>query len=62
MTVISPPGYVVWSTDRLDLADAFQRRWYIRQCMLHGKPEDIARLGLAEVARLRGELNLPAHV
>jgi hypothetical protein len=62
MTAISSPEYAVWSIARLDLADSFQRKWYIPQDMLHGKPEDIVGLGLAEVARLLGELNLPAHV
>ena len=37
MTVISAPRYIVWSTDRLDLTDPFQRKWYIRQVIEHGK-------------------------
>jgi hypothetical protein len=31
MTIISPPRHIVWSTDQLDLADPFQRQWYICQ-------------------------------
>ena len=45
MTVISAPRYIVWSTDRLDLADPFQRKWYIRQVIEHGKAEDVAMPG-----------------
>lgn len=62
MTVISPPRHIVWSTDRLDLADPFQRKWYIRQIIEHGRAEDAATLDLGEVARLLDELNLPPHV
>jgi hypothetical protein len=59
MTTTSPPRHIVWSTDRLDLADPFQRRWYIRQVIEHGRAEDVARLDLDEVERLLDELNLP---
>lgn len=59
MTTISPPRYIVWSTDQVDLADPFQRAWYIRQVIEHGKAEDIAALDLDEVARLLDTLHLP---
>jgi hypothetical protein len=36
VTTISPPRHVVWSTDRVDLADPFQRKWCIRQVIEHG--------------------------
>ena len=62
MTTISPPRHIAWSTDRVDLADPFQRKWYIRQLIEHGKAEDIAELDLDEVARLLEELNLPPHL
>lgn len=60
--IISPPRHIVWSTERLDLADPFQRRWYIRQVIEHGRSEDIAGLNLAEVASLLDELHLPPHL
>jgi hypothetical protein len=62
MTLISAPRHIVWSTDRLDLADPFQRKWYIRQVIEHGKAEDVANLDLDEVARLHdfiAEVGLP---
>ena len=62
MAVIRPPRHIVWSTDRLDLADEFQRKWYIRQVIEHGMAEDVARLDLDEVAGLLPELNLPPHL
>ncbi len=49
-------------TDQLDLADEFQRTWYIRQVLEHGLAEDIAHLDLGEVARVLPELNLPLYL
>jgi hypothetical protein len=62
MTLISPPRHIVWSTDRIDLSDSFQREWYIRQVIEHGRAEDIAGLDLDEVARLLDALNLAPHL
>lgn len=60
--VITPPRHIVWSTDRVDLADPFQRRWYIRQVLLHGRTEDVRKLDLDEVASQLKDLNLPPHL
>nr|WP_290665318.1 hypothetical protein [Ardenticatena sp.] len=57
-----PPRHIVWSTDTVDLADPFQRRWYIRQVLLYGRAEDIRKLDLDEVASQLRELDLPPHV
>jgi hypothetical protein len=59
---IVPPPHIVWSTDSLDLADPFQRQWYIQQVLLHGRAQDIRRLDLEEVASLLDDLNLPPHI
>ena len=59
MATIYPPRHIVWSTDRLDLSDPFQRRWYLRQVLIHGRAEDVRRLDLAEVERELDELRLP---
>jgi len=59
MAQTKPPRHIVWSTDRIDLSDPFQRRWYIRQVLLHGRAEDIRTLDLREVAELLEDLNLP---
>jgi len=56
---ITPPRHIVWSTDSVDLSDLFQRRWYIRQVLLHGRSEDIRTLDLAEVAMMLDDLSLP---
>jgi hypothetical protein len=60
--VIVPPRHIVWSTDRVDLADPFQRRWYIRQVLLHGRAEDVRTLDLEEVASQLDDLHLPPHL
>ena len=60
--VIHPPRHIVWSTDRVDLADPFQRRWYICQVLLHGRAEDVRTLDLDEVASQLDDLNLPPHM
>ena len=58
----SLPPHVVWSTDKVDLADPFQRKWYIRQVLLHGRAQDMGVLDLKEIACLLDELNLPSHL
>jgi hypothetical protein len=59
MKAIRPPRHIVWSTDRVDLADDFQRTWYLRQVLMHGMAQDIRALDLNEVALLLDELHLP---
>jgi hypothetical protein len=61
-TRIYPPRHIVWSTDSVDLDHPFQRRWYIRQVLLHGQAEDLRTIDLDEVAGLLDELNLPPHL
>jgi hypothetical protein len=34
------PRHIVWSTDQIDLDDPFQRRWYLRQALTHGRAEE----------------------
>jgi hypothetical protein len=60
--LIHPPPHIVWSTDTLDLADPFQRKWYIRQVLLHGRAPDVRALDLTEVTHLLDDLNLPPHL
>ena len=57
-----PSRNIVWSTDRLDLSNPFQRRWYIRQVLSHGRAEDIRSLDLDEIERDLDKLNLPAEI
>jgi len=57
---VYPPRYIVWSVERpLNLSDPFQRKWYVRQVLLHGRSEDIRHLDLEMVASLLDDLHLP---
>lgn len=62
MATIQPPPYIVWSTDRVDLTDPFQRRWYLRQVLIHGRSEDIHTLDLVEIQHELENLNLTKDV
>ena len=62
MAIVRPPVYIVWSTDKIDLSDPFQRRWYIQQVLTHGRMEDVRTLDVDEVAGLLDDLILPDDV
>ena len=62
MADFHPPRHIVWSTERLDLTDPFQRRWYLRQVLSHGRMADIRGLDLAEVERELDALQLPSEI
>jgi hypothetical protein len=62
MTVVHPPRHVVWSTDQVNLSDPYQRRWYLRQVLTHGRAEDIRTLDFGEVRGELENLDLPSDV
>ena len=57
-----PAPHIVWSTRCLDPDDPWQWRWYVRQVLVHGRAEDVARLPVSEIQRLLPELALPDEV
>jgi len=58
-----PKRYIVWSTNKeIDLNNLWQKKWFIKQVLTHGRAEDIAELDWNEVKRLLPELNLPERV
>ncbi len=57
-----PRRHIAWSTDKVDPADPFQRKWYLRQVLLHGRAEDIRTLDMEEIAGLLDELDLPTDI
>jgi hypothetical protein len=59
MATVYPPRHIVWSTDRVDLSDPFQRMWYLRQVLMHGRSEDIRTLDLEQVEKDLDQLDLP---
>jgi len=56
------PRYIQWSAERVDLNDPFQRRWLLRQILMHGRAEDIRKLDMGEVSRELDNLQLPADL
>ncbi|NPV60462.1 MAG: hypothetical protein HPY75_12500 [Actinobacteria bacterium] len=57
-----PKRYIVWSTDEVDLQDPFQRKWYLKQVLSHGRAEDIAALDWDEIETLLPQLDLPRDI
>lgn len=57
-----PKRYIVWSTNDIDLTDPFQRTWYLKQVLTHGRAEDIAALDWDELERLIPRLDLPREI
>ncbi len=57
-----PKKYIVWSKNEIDSNDPFQRNWYIKQVLTHGRAEDVASLDWEEIKRLLPELDLPFHI
>jgi len=57
-----PKRYIVWSKKEIDLEDRWQRKWYIRQVITHGRAEDVSLLDWEEIKQLIGELNLPVEI
>lgn len=62
MTMLTPPVYIIWSIDQIDLSDPFQHRWYIQQVLSHGRTEDICTLDLEEIKVVLNDLILPEDV
>jgi hypothetical protein len=56
------PRYINWSSDHVDLTDPFQRRWALRQVLMHGKAQDIRALDVDEGKRELETLNLPPEI
>ncbi len=54
--------HIVWGTDKIDMNDPFQRKWFIKQVLIHGRAEDIKELDLNEVEKLLDELDLPEEI
>lgn len=54
--------YIVWSKNKIDLNDSWQKRWYIKQVLTYGRAEDISQLDWEEVEMLLDELNLAPDI
>ena len=59
---VHPPRHLVWSTDQIDLHDPFQKRWLLRQTLIHGTAQDIRALKLADIQINLDSLDLPKEI
>ena len=59
---MKPKRYIVWSRDKIDLRDPWQKKWYIKQVLINGRAEDIALLDWEEIKCLLRELELPLYI
>jgi hypothetical protein len=60
--IVHPPRHLVWSTDKVDLNDPFQKRWLLRQTLTHGRAEDIRALNLLDIEQALDDLGLPPEI
>jgi hypothetical protein len=59
------PRHIAWSfdkADRLDLSEPGNRKWWIKQVLMHGRMDDIRTLDLDEVERILPELYRPRPI
>ncbi len=56
------PRHIVWSTDDLDLRDPFQKRWLLRQTLMHGTAQDVRALDFGEIKIHLADLDLPKDI
>jgi hypothetical protein len=59
---MKPKRYIVWSKREIDLTDPWQKKWYIKQVLSHGRAEDVAKLDWEEIRLSFSELKLPADI
>ena len=60
--IVHPPRHLVWSTDAIDLSDPFQKRWLLRQTLMHGRAEDVRALDIEEIRLELDQLDLPKEI
>jgi hypothetical protein len=60
--IVHPPRHLVWSTDAVDLSDPFQKRWLLRQILMHGRAEDVHALDIEELRLELDQLDLPKEI
>lgn len=60
--IVHPPRHLVWSTDAIDLSDPFQKRWLLRQILMHGRADDVCALKIEEIRLELEQLDLPKEI
>ena len=59
---MQPKRYIVWSKNKIDLNDKWQKKWYIKQVLTYGRSEDVAQLDWEEIRMMLDELNLTPDI
>ncbi|MGZ9221659.1 MAG: hypothetical protein ACXW4Q_06090 [Anaerolineales bacterium] len=44
------------------MSDPFQKRWLLRQTLMHGRAEDVRALKIEEIRRELDQLDLPKEI
>lgn len=60
--IVHPPRHIVWSTETVNLNDPFQKRWLLRQTLMHGRAEDISTLQIEDIKAELNQLGLPKDI
>lgn len=60
--IVHPPRHIVWSTETVNLNDPFQKRWLLRQTLMHGRAEDISVLQIEDIKAELDQLGLPKDI
>jgi hypothetical protein len=60
--IVHPPRHLVWSTDKINLQDPFQKLWLLRQTLMHGRAEDIRALNVSDIRQELENLDLPPDI
>ena len=59
---MQPKRYIVWSKNKIDLSDNWQKKWYTKQVLTYGRAEDISQLDWEEVMMMLDDLNLAPDI
>lgn len=57
-------GHIVWyaDLDKLDLEDPWLKKWWIRQVLIHGRFEDIAKMDFGTIKKLLPVLRISRKI
>ena len=59
---MQPKRYIVWSKNKIDLNDSWQKKWYVKQVLTYGRAEDISQLDWEEVMIMLDDLDLTPDI
>ncbi len=57
-----PKRYIVWSKNKIDLNDSWQKKWYVKQVLTYGRTEDVSLLDWKEIEIMLDDLDLTPDI